>query len=303
MFVRTVLKSFTRSLRLSPSARPSSSAAGDGVADGAAQEERTQEGRLEENLRQLYGEGWRATRPVPLYEGHVRTSPLQKLVLACHSATTAMADPTRADAVAVLGETTGALALRRLQRRMARDPIGAALLAQRRRVTEATVDLHALRALPRGSFGREYAEFMASHAFSPDERAGTRFVDDAELAYVATRLREVHDFWHVLCGLPPSVVGELALKWFEMAQAGLPGAALAAFVGPLGLPREERAALRRDYIPWAARAGRGAAFLLNVDYEAELASGKGLQQLREELRIEPFCVGGDVADDDGDDKR
>ena len=239
-------------------------------------------------MQSLYGEGWREARPTPLYDGHVRTSPFQKLALACRSAATAMADPTRADAVAVLGEATGALALRRLHARMARDSVGAEILAQRRRVTEATVDLGALGALPLGSFGRTYAEFMRAHAFSPDERADTRFVDDAALAYVMTRLREVHDFWHVLVGLPPSVPGEIALKWFELVQTGLPVSALSALVGPLRLAPAERAVVRRDYIPWAARAGRNCVFLLNVDYEAELASGKGLCELREELRIEPF---------------
>ena len=32
------------------------------------------------------------------------------------------------------------------------------------------------------------------------------------LAYVMQRYREVHDFWHVICALPTSVAGEVALK-------------------------------------------------------------------------------------------
>jgi len=38
-----------------------------------------------------------------------------------------------------------------------------------------------------GSFGHEYAQFMGVRAFSPAERPPVRFVDDAELAYVAQR--------------------------------------------------------------------------------------------------------------------
>jgi len=45
----------------------------------------------------------------------------------------------------------------------------------------------------------------------------------------------VHDFWHVLCGLPPTVLGELALKWVEMVQTGLPVAAFSGLFGPLAL--------------------------------------------------------------------
>lgn len=46
---------------------------------------------------------------------------------------------------------------------------------------------------------------------------------------------QVHDFWHVLAGVPTSVLGELALKWFEMVHTGLPGSAVASLFGPLRL--------------------------------------------------------------------
>jgi ubiquinone biosynthesis protein COQ4 len=45
-----------------------------------------------------------------------------------------------------------------------------------------------------------------------------RFVDDQELAYVITRMREVHDFWHVLFDCHTNVFGELALKALEFVQ-------------------------------------------------------------------------------------
>lgn len=44
------------------------------------------------------------------------------------------------------------------------------------------------------------------------------FVDDEELAYVITRAREVHDFWHVLFDCHTNVFGELALKGLEFVQ-------------------------------------------------------------------------------------
>lgn len=45
-----------------------------------------------------------------------------------------------------------------------------------------------------------------------------RFVDDEELAYVLTRMREVHDFWHVLFGCDTDVLSELAVKGLEFVQ-------------------------------------------------------------------------------------
>ena len=90
--------------------------------------------------------------------------------------------------------------------------------------------------MPRGSLGREYYEFMEVHGWGADGRSevSTEALSaDDELRWVLQRYRECHDFWHVICGVPPSVTGELALKWFELAQTGLPSTALAAFVGPL----------------------------------------------------------------------
>jgi ubiquinone biosynthesis protein COQ4 len=56
-----------------------------------------------------------------------------------------LANPKRTDMVAVLGETTGYLALRRMHRRMQQNPIGREILALKPRVNEDTVNLAALR--------------------------------------------------------------------------------------------------------------------------------------------------------------
>ena len=56
-------------------------------------------------------------RGPPLYEGHVPTSQLQKLLLAGGSALMAFADPLRDDQVAVLGETTAGPALSKMRDR------------------------------------------------------------------------------------------------------------------------------------------------------------------------------------------
>lgn len=70
--------------------------------------------------------------------------------------------------VAALGETTGVLAFQRMRDRMARDPEGQSILADRPRVTAASV-AHAWD-LPEGTFGAAYAHFMGSRNFSADER-------------------------------------------------------------------------------------------------------------------------------------
>ena len=59
------------------------------------------------------------------------------------------------------------------------------------------------------------------HTCCINRRPPVRFLDDEELAYVAQRSREIHDFWHVLFGCHTNVFGELALKAVEFVQARL----------------------------------------------------------------------------------
>ncbi len=202
-----------------------------------------------------------------LYSTHVPTSPFQKLFITGYAATTALRDPERGDMVAAFGETTGHRALRRLRDTMHADPVGRELLLAKPDIKEESVHPDKLRGLPAGTFGREYARFMDHHGYSPDERTAVRFVDDPELAFVIQRYRQVHDFWHVLCGLPPTVLGELALKWFEMVQTRLPIAAFSGLIGPFSLPVGERKVLRETYIPWAVRTAAAAKPLMCVWYE------------------------------------
>jgi hypothetical protein len=90
---------------------------------------------------------------------------------------------------------------------------------------------------PRTS-GRQSRESLRQSHYQCIARAYVhcrRLIDQPELAYAMTRYREVHDFLHVLTGLPPTVEGELALKTLEAVQTGLPMAALSAIAGPLAL--------------------------------------------------------------------
>jgi ubiquinone biosynthesis protein COQ4 len=208
-------------------------------------------------------------------------SPLQRIAMAGLSAVTAFVDPARGDLVALLGETTAAPALRGLRDRLHRSEEGRSLLQRRPRVRYPALE-HAR--FPEGSFGSAYAAYLRAYGFSPDERAEVLFIEDDELRWVLQRYREVHDFWHVLAGLPPSVLGETAVKWLEMVQTGLPSAALSALVAPLRLSPSERVLLRRDFAPWAVRCGRTSVDLMCVDYEARF--GAPLEDVRAALRFE-----------------
>jgi len=188
--------------------------------------------------------------------------------------------------VAAVGETTGESALRNIRRRMTRTREGRLVLQEQPRVTSTSLALNELRqTAPVGSFGRAYVEFMDQRGFSPDERPLVRYVREPSLAYVMQRFREVHDFWHVLTGLDTTVQGELALKWFESVQTGLPVATMSAVVGPLRLTRPKRRVLLTRMVPWAIRCANNCEDLMSVYYEHHLE--EDIDQLRQRLGFLP----------------
>jgi ubiquinone biosynthesis protein COQ4 len=77
------------------------------------------------------------------------------------------------------------------------------------------------------------------------------YIDDPELAYVMQRYRESHDLYHCLCSMPVSVTYELALKFFEFANLGLPMTGLSAAFGHLRLSQAQRTCLMSVY--WEER--------------------------------------------------
>lgn len=121
--------------------------------------------------------------------------------------------------------------------------------------------------------------------YTADGRDEVRFIEDEELAYVMQRYRETHDFAHVLTGLPPTVLGELGLKWFELVQTGMPMTALAAFVGPFRLSSSERVVMFGRLVPWASRAARQATPLYTAPFEDWLH--RPLIEVRRDLHLDP----------------
>lgn len=120
-----------------------------------------------------------------------------RIVLALHYATTAFVDPTRADAVAALGEITGSVSLRRIYQEMEADPIGRQILQDRPIVSKATIPYAELIANAPANendivtFGHAYGYFLRLHGFDPDERDEVKYIEDETLAYIMLRYRQV----------------------------------------------------------------------------------------------------------------
>ncbi|GAV68394.1 Coq4 domain-containing protein [Cephalotus follicularis] len=195
----------------------------------------------------------------------VRLNHWQKAAIAVGSAVGALLDPRRADLIAALGETTGKPTFERVLHRMKRSPEGRAILLERPRVISVKVGY--AWDLPSNTFGAAYAKFMGSRNFSPDDRPPVRFLDTDELAYVAMRAREVHDFWHTLFGLPTNLIGESALKVIEFEQMYLPMCLMSVIGGTARFNEKQRKLFFQHYFPWAIRAGMQSTDLMCVYYE------------------------------------
>lgn len=123
------------------------------------------------------------------------SSLLRNVRVAVDAATTAFADPTRADAVAALGEVTGYVALQNLLETMKQDETGQRILLDRPTVSKETLPIDDIIAsaseLPDRTFGQAYGAFLKGHGFDPDERSDVLYIQDPELAYIMLRYRQV----------------------------------------------------------------------------------------------------------------
>jgi ubiquinone biosynthesis protein COQ4 len=152
-----------------------------------------------------------------------------------------------------------------------------------------------LRALPRGSLGRSYYDFMTMGEIDEDLylggaiEAGQRFERDPSRAWFRTRVEAGHDMRHVLTGYGIDPLGETCLMAFRFGQTRHIGTFVIAAFGfvVLAFHRQPRlmSAMREAY-----RRGRAARLLDLLQWEVSL--GRPLVQIQREFGIEkPRCYG------------
>lgn len=117
-------------------------------------------------------------------------------------------------------------------------PEGKRLLKERQYLPPVLDDHSWIEALPEGTVGRAYLEFMKREGLSAqglvDEsekfRSRAREFDDDYLWY-ANRLRDTHDLFHVLSGYNRDALGEASLLAFTYSQNPGAGVLFIAFMG------------------------------------------------------------------------
>ena len=169
------------------------------------------------------------------------------------------------------------------------DPIGARILAERPSLVDRLCDREGLRALPEGTLGRAYLEFVEAEQISSEgllevvREASTRGDLDEERRFAEARFVCMHDLAHVATGYSRDILGELALMSFTFQQDRIPGFAvflgLAYAFGGLRVPGT------RELIRHGWKRGRDAVWLRAQNWEELLELP--LEEVHERLRIGP----------------
>jgi ubiquinone biosynthesis protein COQ4 len=184
---------------------------------------------------------------------------------------------------ALRGKTT----LRQLAR-FRQTETGRAVLAERRRLLDRLTDRPALAALPPGTLGRAYYDFMTSENLSAEGLVEVSGIPEGPLDDIILfreRNREMHDLLHLVAGYGRDPLGEACVVAFSYAQTGQKGFAVIAISAALNIARALPGQPVRRAVFEAYRRGRAARWLIGADWERLLA--EPLSAIRDEFGVKP----------------
>jgi len=166
---------------------------------------------------------------------------------------------------------------------------GRAVLGENRRLLDRLNDRDALAALPAGSLGRGYYDFMAAENLSAEGLVElskiTRPPAPDDVTLFRERSREMHDLLHIVTGYGRDPLGEACLVAFSFAQTGLKGFALIAFYAARKIARSRPDQPVRRAVFEGYMHGRNAGWLPGADWEALL--GQPVEAIRTQYAVKP----------------
>lgn len=164
---------------------------------------------------------------------------LQRWSRALGALAKAMREPDQTDQVLVFSLYANAGSMPSRMDRFFEHPMGRRIFDERRAIDAHTVDLDALAALPEGTLGRAYAQFLRARGLTPDVFEGAPpELPDPRMGYIVQRMRQTHDLWHVVTGFDTDAASEAALQAFTFAQTRAPSSAILAVFGSLRTLRQ-----------------------------------------------------------------
>lgn len=173
--------------------------------------------------------------------------------------------------------------------RMFAHPDGRRLIEEKPDIKPLLNDWEALRAMPEGSLGRAYLEFVEDEGLSAQglvEASETtpraQWLTPEEL-WIGHRLRDIHDLQHVLAGYGRDQLGELSLLGFMTTQTWNRGIDFIIYMGRRKFRREAPQIAVDACVEEGREIGRNARWLATIRWEDRLADN--LEALRREIGI------------------
>jgi ubiquinone biosynthesis protein COQ4 len=172
--------------------------------------------------------------------------------------------------------------------RLAQSDTGRRLLAEKPSLLARLCDRAGLAAMPPGSLGRTYHDFVSEENLSAEGLVAASKIRDVpppanDMTWFGERSRETHDLLHVTAGYGRDPLGEACVLAFTCAQNGSRGAAVIATVGAFRNARRLRTLKAPRAVFEAWRQGRRARWVFGADWENLLA--QPLASVRAGLRI------------------
>ena len=183
---------------------------------------------------------------------------------------------------ALRGKTT----LRQLAR-FRQTEFGQRALAERRRLFDRLEDWETLKALPAGTLGRAYYEFMASENLSAAGLAKVSTIPQSsdDSIWFRERNREMHDLLHIVTGYGRDPLGEASLVAFSYAQTRQLGFAVIALFASRRISQARPGQPIRRVIFEGYRRGRRAHWLIGADWETLLS--RSVEEIRQQYAVPP----------------
>jgi ubiquinone biosynthesis protein COQ4 len=167
--------------------------------------------------------------------------------------------------------------------------VGQKLLSTRPNIVDTLNDREGLRALPEGSFGRTYLDFVERENISADgltaasDEVHRSESSNNDVRFVGERIRDTHDLYHVLSGYGRDSLGELCLLAYTQEHSRNRGI---AFIVYMAQRRNRKTVPHIDVdscISEAKRNAKAATWLIDQPWEEMLPLP--LEEVRQKLGV------------------
>ena len=176
-------------------------------------------------------------------------------------------------------------------KRMQLDPRGQQLLEEQPNIVSVLNDREALLAMPEGSIGRAYYDFVHREGLSADgliasSEEAPRFEKmGRNERWLGDRLRDIHDLQHVMTGYGRDTLGELCLLSFMTTQTPSRGIEFIIFMGRTKGQKENPDLDLKSLVREGREIGQSADWMLFTRWEDRLH--EPLEKVRAELGFIP----------------